>query len=97
MQPLIRLAVYCISLLSLQQLLALSVEESPDSNRLDIINKLMGLTEDTTRPSRSLTHNNVPSSALKQAPKWLPGFLRLRPASGVRTSPRSLAWARPQQ
>ncbi|KAJ4924574.1 hypothetical protein JOQ06_003528 [Pogonophryne albipinna] len=96
MEPLIRLAVYCISLLSLQQLLALSAEESPDSNSLDIINKLMGLTEDNTRPSRSLTHNDVPSSTLKQAPKWLPGFLRLRPASGVRTSPPSLAWARPR-
>ncbi|KAK5876976.1 hypothetical protein CesoFtcFv8_026273 [Champsocephalus esox] len=96
MQPLIRLAVYCISLLSLQQLLALSAEESPDSNRLDIINKLMGLTEDNSRPSRSLTHNDVPSSAPKQAPKWLPGFLRLRPAAGVRTFPPSLAWARPR-
>ncbi|KAK5849340.1 hypothetical protein PBY51_008990 [Eleginops maclovinus] len=91
MQPLIRLAVYCISLLSLQQLLALPAEESPDSNRLDIINKLMGQTEDNTRPSRSQTHNDVAS----QAPKWLPGFLRLRPASGVHTFPPTLAWARP--
>ncbi|XP_068573185.1 protein ADM2a [Cebidichthys violaceus] len=95
MQSLLPLAVYCISLVSLQQPLALAAKEEPDSYRLDLLNKLIDQREDKTSASGSQTHIAVPSSAPSRAPKLLPGFLRHQPASGVRTASPGLAWARP--
>lgn len=95
MQSLLPLAVYCISLVSLQQLLALPAEERPDRNRSDLLNKLIDQTEDKASASESQTYIDVPSSALRRFPNWLPGFLRHRPASGARTASPNLAWARP--
>ncbi|XP_044042957.1 protein ADM2a [Siniperca chuatsi] len=95
MRSLLPLTVYCISLVSLQQLLALPAEELPNKNRLDLLNKLIHQREDKASASGSQTHIVVPSSAPSQALKWLPGFLRHQPASGVRRASPSLAWAQP--
>ncbi|XP_029317579.1 protein ADM2a [Cottoperca gobio] len=92
MQSFLPLAVYCVSLVSLQQLLALPAEDRPDTSRLDFLNKLMDQIED-----KSQAHFVVPSSSPSRSPKWLPGFLRHQPASGVRTASPSLAWARPAE
>ncbi|XP_070847612.1 protein ADM2a [Chaetodon trifascialis] len=90
MRSLLPLTVYCISLVSLQQLLALPAEERPDRNSLD-----QGMDKDLMSESQS--HIAIPSSAPSESPKWLPGFLRHQPASGVRPALRSLAWARPTE
>lgn len=94
MRSLLPLTVYCISLVSLQQLLALPAEERPSSSssRLDLLNKLIHQREDKTSALGSQTHV-VPFSALSQSPKWL----RHQPASGVRMASPSLAWARPTE
>ncbi|XP_059182197.1 protein ADM2a [Centropristis striata] len=97
MQSLLPLAVYCISLVSLQQLLALPAEERPDRNRLDLLNELMDPREDKASASGIQVHIAVPSSAPSRPPKWLPEFLKHQPASGVRTASPSLAWARPAE
>ncbi|XP_030575563.1 protein ADM2a [Archocentrus centrarchus] len=89
------LTLYCISLLSLQQLLALPVEERP--YRLDVLNKLIVQKDDNPPATESQTNSMVPSSSLTQPPKWLPGFLRHPPASGARTASLALAWARPTE
>ncbi|XP_070710264.1 protein ADM2a [Pempheris klunzingeri] len=94
MRSLFPLTVCCISLVSLQQLLALPAEERPDSSRLGLLNKLINQREDKASTSGSQTHISVPSSAPSQSPQWPPGFLRHQPASGVRRASSSLAWAR---
>ncbi|XP_069012534.1 protein ADM2a [Embiotoca jacksoni] len=97
MWSLLPLTVYCISLVCLQQLLALPAEERPDTNRLDLLNKLLGQREDNSVATGSQTNSAVPSSGPSQSPKWLPGFLRHPPASGARTASPGLAWARPSE
>ncbi|KAF1372614.1 hypothetical protein PFLUV_G00267660 [Perca fluviatilis] len=97
MQSFLPLAVYCISLLSLQQLLLAMPAERPDSNRLDLIDRLMDQREDEASASGSQAHITAPSSAMSPSPKWLPGFLRHQPASGARAASPSLAWARPNR
>ncbi|XP_023276185.1 ADM2-like [Seriola lalandi dorsalis] len=92
MRCLLPLTVCCISLVSLQQLQALPVEERPDSNRLDLLSRLINQREDNSLVSGSQPNLAIPSSASRQSPKWLPAFLRLPPASGVRTASPSLAW-----
>lgn len=92
MRSFLPLTVYCISLVSLQQLLAQPAEERPDTNRLDLLNKLVGQREDSSLPSGVQTNSVVPSS---RYPKWLSGFLRHEPASGVKAASPALAWARP--
>ncbi|XP_034721287.1 protein ADM2a [Etheostoma cragini] len=96
MQSFLPLAVYCISLVSLQQLLAMPAA-SPDINRLDLINRLMDQTEDEVSAPGTQTHVAAPSPATRPSPKWLPGFLRHQPASGARATSPSLAWARPNR
>lgn len=86
------LTVYCISLLSLQQ--ALPAEERPGTNRLDVLNKLIGQKEDNAPAAESQTISTVPSSALSRSPNRLPGFMKQRLASGARTASPALAWAR---
>ncbi|XP_005742668.1 protein ADM2a [Pundamilia nyererei] len=86
------LTVYCISLLSLQQ--ALPAEERPATNRLDVLNKLIGQKEDNAPAAESQTISTVPSSALSRSPNRLPGFMKQRLASGARTASPALAWAR---
>ncbi|XP_036978132.1 protein ADM2a [Acanthopagrus latus] len=97
MRSLLPLTVYCISLVSLQQLLALPAEERPDRNRLDLLHNLDDQRGDRASASGSQTHITVPSPVPSQSPKWLPGFMRHQPASGVRTASASLAWARPAE
>ncbi|XP_068163564.1 protein ADM2a [Antennarius striatus] len=94
MRSLLPLTVYCISLVSLQQLLALPAEERPDRNRLDFFNRRPNQKEDETSSSAIKT-DIVRFLASSQSPKWLPGFLRPRPASRVRRHLPSLTWARP--
>ncbi|KAM6962042.1 protein ADM2a [Tautogolabrus adspersus] len=89
------LTVYCISLVSLQQLLALPAQERPDTDRLDLLNKLFDQREDEASASESQTTSVAPSEASSESPKWLPGFLTQKPASGARTPSPNLAWARP--
>ncbi|XP_023142285.2 protein ADM2a [Amphiprion ocellaris] len=95
MRSFLPLTVYCISLVSLQQLLALPAEERPDTNRLDLLNKLAGQREDGSLTPGSQTNGIVPSAAASQYPEWLPGFLRHVPASGAKAAFPGLAWARP--
>lgn len=97
MRSILPLTVYCISLVSLQQLRALPAEERPHANRLDLLSKLIGQRVDTSFASGSQTNSAVPSSAPKPSPEWLPGFLRHLPATGVRTASPRLAWARPAE
>lgn len=96
MRSLLPLTVYCISLVSLQQLLALPAEERPDRNRLDFLNKLIDQRKHKASVSGSQTHI-VPSSTTTQPPKWLPGLLRHQPASGAKMVMTRLAWARPTE
>ncbi|XP_074481173.1 protein ADM2a isoform X1 [Sebastes fasciatus] len=104
MKSLFPLAVCCISLVSLQQLLALPAEERPNRNRSDLFDKLIDRTEDEPSASGSQTHDavavavTVPSPAPSRSPKWLPPFLRHQPASGAtRKASPSLASARPAE
>lgn len=96
MRSLLPLTVYCISLLSLQ-LLAQPAEERPDTTRLDLLNKLTDQREDKASASESQAHVAVSSPTPSQTPKWLPGFLRDPPASGVRRFSPRLAWAQPAE
>ncbi|KAI3366984.1 hypothetical protein L3Q82_009620 [Scortum barcoo] len=97
MRSLLPLTVYCISLVSLQQLLAQPAEERPDTTRLDLFNKLIDQREDKASASERQTHIAVSSPAPSQTPKWLSGFLRHQPASGVRRPSPRLAWAHPAE
>ncbi|AWP00972.1 putative ADM2-like [Scophthalmus maximus] len=92
MRCLLPLTVYCISLVSLQQLQALPAEERPDADRFDLLSKLINQREDKASASGNQPDVAIPSSAPSPSPKWLPGFLRHPPASGVRTASPSLAW-----
>ncbi|XP_047431784.1 protein ADM2a [Mugil cephalus] len=94
MSSFLRLAVYCISLISLQELLALPAQR-PDKNRVDLLRQLTGQAEENSLASGSQTNSAIPSSAPSQSPKWLSGFLRHQPASRARLSPPGLAWAQP--
>ncbi|XP_041833576.1 protein ADM2a [Melanotaenia boesemani] len=95
MRSLLPFTVYCISLVSLQQLLALPAGERPDRNSLDLLNKLINQKEDISISVASQTGSVATSSAPSQTQKWLPGFLRHPPASGERTVSPGLAWAQP--
>ncbi|KAM8884959.1 protein ADM2a [Synchiropus picturatus] len=85
------LTLCCISLLCLQQLLALPLAQLPSGSRLDILNKLFDQDDDTETQSGSQTDVAVPTSA---AALDRTGGLQHGPASGVKFSPR-LSWARP--
>ncbi|XP_034530097.1 protein ADM2a [Notolabrus celidotus] len=91
------LTVYCISLVSLHRLLALPAEERPDADRLDLLDKLFNQIEDKTSASESQTPSVAPSQDPSDTPKWLPGFLKQKPASGARAPSPNLAWARPAE
>ncbi|XP_053200131.1 protein ADM2a [Scomber japonicus] len=95
MQSSLQFTLYCISLLSLQQLQALPAQERPGTSRLDLLNKLTDQREDTALASGGQTNIAVPSSTPSQSLKWLSSLLRHPPASGVRTASPSLAWAKP--
>lgn len=97
MRSLLPLTVYCISLVSLQQLRALPAAERPDTARLDLINKLFDQSEEEASVSGRRTDIATPSSASSRFPKWLSNFPRSPPAAGVRTVPPSLSWARPSE
>ncbi|XP_035003373.1 protein ADM2a [Hippoglossus stenolepis] len=93
MRCLLPLTVYCISLVSLQRLQAVPVEERPDSStRSDLLSKLMVPREDKALASGNQPNTAMPSSAPSQSPKWLAGFLRHPPASGARIGSPNLAW-----
>ncbi|XP_073336714.1 protein ADM2a isoform X2 [Pagrus major] len=64
---------------------------------LDLLHKFNDQREDRASVSGSQTHVTVPSTVPSQSPKWLPGFMRHQPASGVRMALASLAWARPAE
>nr|XP_046235149.1 protein ADM2a [Scatophagus argus] len=95
MRSILPLTVYCISLVSLQQLLALPAEERPDRSRLDLLNEFNDQSEDEASSSGSQTHVAISASAPSLSPKWLRGFLRHKPASGMRIAVPNLAWAQP--
>ncbi|KAM3588002.1 uncharacterized protein V6R79_018659 [Siganus canaliculatus] len=95
MRSLLPLAVYCISLLSLQQLLALPAEERPDRNSWDLLNKHFDHQKDKASASESQTSIALPSSTHSPTPTWLRNFLGHQPVSGMRTALASLAWAQP--
>ncbi|XP_074554431.1 protein ADM2a [Halichoeres trimaculatus] len=97
MRSFLPLTVYCISLVSLHQLLALPAAERPDTNRLDLIEKLFDQREDQTLAPGSQTPSVVPSQAPNKSPKWWPGFPSQKPASGARAASPNLAWARPAE
>ncbi|TKS91039.1 ADM2 Intermedin [Collichthys lucidus] len=97
MRSILPLTVYCISLVSLQQLLALPAEERPDANRLDLLDKLIDQSKDKASALGSQTEVTAPSSAPGHFPKWLREFLRHRPASGMKAALSNLAWARPTE
>ncbi|XP_041636716.1 protein ADM2a [Cheilinus undulatus] len=97
MRSFLPLTVYCISLVSLQQLLALPAEERPDTNRLDLLNKLFDESQDKALASEVGTPDVIPSEAPSDVPKWLSGFLTPKPASGARLASPNLAWARPAE
>ncbi|KAL0962852.1 hypothetical protein UPYG_G00346340 [Umbra pygmaea] len=97
MRSLLPVAVYCVSLLSIQQLLALPVAQRLERNRLELLKKLHGLRkednfapEETGTKLSSSTISN-PSTDLQpfiSSPKWLLGFLlRNTPASDTNTAP----------
>ncbi len=65
--------------------------------RLDLLNKLVDQREDKASVSGSQTQTAISSLAPSQSPKWLSGFLKLQPASGVRRASPRLAWARPTE
>ncbi|XP_029351154.1 protein ADM2a [Echeneis naucrates] len=90
MRYLLPLAVYCISLVSVQRLQALPVEERPGSNRLDLISQPEK--EDNAVASVSQPNTAVSSSVPSPSPKWLPSFLSPQPASGVRLASQGPAW-----
>ncbi|XP_034019280.1 protein ADM2a [Thalassophryne amazonica] len=93
MRSVLPLTVYCISLVSLQRLLAAPAESRSDTNRLDLLRKLTHRREENIFPSGSQMNTATPSLASTQYPKWLPGFIRHMPALGVRASLPGLAWA----
>ncbi|KAM3859263.1 protein ADM2a [Diretmus argenteus] len=96
MQSLLPLAVYCISLVSLQQLLlALPVEERLERNRSNLLMKLSGQREEEVFTPGTQDDVATPPSAVSHSPKWLPGFLSHAAVTGARASLPSLAWARP--
>ncbi|XP_071752267.2 protein ADM2a [Centroberyx gerrardi] len=97
MRSLLPLTVYCISLVSLQQLLALPVEERPEESRSDLLQKLGGQTDEAAFTPGSQPDAATPPSAPSRSPKWLPGFLRRTPTTGVRAASPGLAWARPAE
>ncbi|KAK2858734.1 hypothetical protein Q5P01_003354 [Channa striata] len=84
-------------LVFLQQPAALALEERPDKNRLDLLNKLINQREDKVSESGIESDVVRPSSTSRPYPKWLTGFLRHPPALRVRTALPSLAWARPAE
>ncbi|KAF7655854.1 hypothetical protein LDENG_00049330 [Lucifuga dentata] len=94
MRSFLLLTVYCISLVSLQQLLALPAEERPVTSRSDFLSNRK---EETTFTPGNQTHvaSDVVSSPPSQYPKWLPAFIRHLLATGVRVSSPRLAWAQP--
>ncbi|CAJ1055637.1 protein ADM2a [Xyrichtys novacula] len=97
MRSFLPLTVYCISLVSLHQLLALPAKERLDTDRLDLLDKLLNQKEDETSAPESQTPSVAPSQTPSESPKWLPGFLTQKPASGARTASPNLAWARPAE
>ncbi|XP_058482228.1 protein ADM2a [Solea solea] len=92
MRSLLPLTVYCISLVSLQQLKALPAQERPDSNRLGVFTKLINKREEKAMAPGSQSDVATPSPAPSQYPKWLESFLGHPPAAGVRISSPGLAW-----
>ncbi|XP_026219112.1 protein ADM2a [Anabas testudineus] len=94
MRSLLPLIVYCISLVSLQQLLTLALEERPDKNRLDLLNRLFDIREDKTSDSRGQLDKVVLSPKTKQTIIWL---IRHPPASRGRRALPSLAGAGPTE
>ncbi|XP_026182529.1 protein ADM2a [Mastacembelus armatus] len=91
MRSLLPLAVCCISLVSLQRLQVLALQDGPDKNRLDL--------PDTDQEEASENQSNIgaPSSGPSRFPKWLLSFLGHQPASRVKTVFPRLAWARPRE
>lgn len=93
MRSLLPLSVYCISLVSLQQLLlALPAQEQPGANSLDLLNELMDQSNDEASPSVS---EDVPATTPGQFPEQLPGVQSRRASPRVKTFSPSLAWALP--
>ncbi|KAF3704901.1 ADM2 Intermedin Adrenomedullin-2 [Channa argus] len=97
MRSLLRLTVYCISLVFLQQPLTRALRERPDKNRLDLLNKLINQGEDNGSGSGIQSDIAPPSSTSSQSPKQLIALLRHLPASRRRTVLLRTAWARPAE
>ncbi|CAG5927247.1 protein ADM2a [Menidia menidia] len=94
MRSLLPLTVYCISLVSLQQLLALPAGERPDSDSLDLRKQLNSPEEDSSSASGRQTKSIIASPAPSQSPKWLSRLLR---HPGVKVVHSELAWAQPSK
>uniref|UniRef100_A0A3B5KVQ3 Adrenomedullin 2b n=1 Tax=Xiphophorus couchianus TaxID=32473 RepID=A0A3B5KVQ3_9TELE len=94
MRSFLPLVVYCISLLSLQQLSASPAGERPDGNRYDKINyRLITLYYCFQGQS-----NTVPASpAANKFRKWMLSLVRHPPASSLRTASPGLTWAQPDE
>lgn len=83
MRSLLPVTVYCISLFSLQQLLALPAADRLERNRLELLKKLHALSEEEIFTPETGTElasptDSSPSSDLQpsiRSPKWLPGYL----------------------
>ncbi|KAM4614910.1 protein ADM2a [Polymixia lowei] len=98
MRSLLPLTVYCISLVSLQQILALPVEERLEKNRLDLLKKLSGRTEEEAFTPEAQADVPGPAGAMPTStPDLLPDFLRDTRPNKVRVALSSLAWARPAE
>uniref|UniRef100_A0A3Q4B5E7 Uncharacterized protein n=1 Tax=Mola mola TaxID=94237 RepID=A0A3Q4B5E7_MOLML len=94
MRSFLPLTVYCISLVSLPQLLALPAEERPGRNRSDLLNKLIDQGRNKASVSGSQSTITVLSSVTGLSPKWLPVFPHHQPSTGVKRGISSLVWAR---
>ncbi|XP_041716102.2 protein ADM2 [Coregonus clupeaformis] len=104
MRSLLPVAVYCISLLSLQQLLALPVADRLERNRLELLKKLHALREEeifTPKTGTKLASptDSSPSSDLQPSIKWLSGYLlRDTPPTVMNTAHlEALVWARGEE
>uniref|UniRef100_A0A3Q2UHB4 Adrenomedullin 2 n=1 Tax=Fundulus heteroclitus TaxID=8078 RepID=A0A3Q2UHB4_FUNHE len=82
------LGVYCISLLSLQQLSASPAGERPDASRLS---HPTTQEKEVTTPSEDQPSNAPTSPAANKLQKWLSSIQRHLPASGASASP-GLTW-----
>uniref|UniRef100_A0AAY5L129 Uncharacterized protein n=1 Tax=Esox lucius TaxID=8010 RepID=A0AAY5L129_ESOLU len=108
MLSILRVAMCCISLLSVQQILAIPVTGRLERNRLELLKKLHGLRgEEIITPEESVTEHTSPTDSspssgllpIRTSPKWLPGYLiRDVPTADMNTAqPEELAPVRSEE